>query len=165
MKNLYFIIFLLLTIPDNIFSQEVAVAISLSVINKTKCDQYFAVMGGEFCDCKELPYTTYLMTIGPDEEKYYEYSTEFPNQNDPNYTYDTEIPKGIVMVRISDRPPYLHCPQNPEGGSIGQPCINLPQSIVYRVRDIGCNVCVGTKTEWILSQDCKGEALLVFTTL
>jgi len=50
MRDLYLVLVLTLA-PISMFSQ-VETAGSLKVINKTKCNQYFAVFGSDFCDCR-----------------------------------------------------------------------------------------------------------------
>jgi len=106
---------------------------------------------------------TYLITIAPDQEIYYPNSMALASALYSTFPPNEEV--DIVMVRIVDRPPYLYCSQKPEGGSIEQPCLNLPQPIIYRVKDSDCNICVVTKAKWIPAQECRGEATLLFTEI
>jgi len=166
MKNLcLFLIFTL--VHTSVFSQT-ETAGSLRVINETKCNQYFAVMGAEkFCDCNDLSYATSLITIEPGQVKDYENSTMLAtNYEDiPYSTFDPEKPGGIVMARIVDRDPKSYCnDQDYGGGSVGQPCIKLPQPIIYKVKNNNCKTeCGETQAEWIPAKECKGQAILIFS--
>jgi len=162
MKNLcLFLIFTL--VHTSVFSQA-ETAGSLRVINDTKCKQYFVVLGAkEFCNCKEQHYATNLITFEPGQVKIYEDSTMLADTS--NTSFPLSDPVGIVMVRILDRDFKSHCnDQDYGGGSVGQPCIKLPQSIIYKVKNNNCETeCGVTQAEWIPAKECKGQATLIFS--